>query len=385
MAGKNFSLPQKVGLKMIDWEKEREQYAGCREQCYLLSAAVGLISKNVLKAYTDQLTGLYEFGEIHPIKTLEMLGQTRQLAADYLQAASREEIAFVPNASHGMNVIASLMRERDGLEGEILMPIDEFPSSTSPWHHQGFQVKKVKTQELLSHIGPHTRAVVTSSVQFTTGYRAPLVNLGQVLAQKKVPFIVNATQGLGVFATPVQDAKISALTGSCHKWFGAGYGTALLYLSKSFSNGLKPPFAGWMSLENPFLMSNANTTLTQAAWVHETGTLPFATIAGVKASFENIARLGLHQISTRILETSKYLEERLREKKIDILSARDNHADPTQSINSGILSISFADAEGMAKSLAEKKIYVSARRGFLRIATHYYNNKADIDLLMKHL
>jgi selenocysteine lyase/cysteine desulfurase len=43
------------------------------------------------------------------------------------------------------------------------------------------------------------------------------------------------------------------------------------------------------------------------------------------------------------------------------------------------------DASGLAKRLRERRVVVSARHGFLRVSTHFYNNEEDLQAFARAL
>jgi len=71
------------------------------------------------------------------------------------------------------------------------------------------------------------------------------------------------------------------------------------------------------------------------------------------------------------------LRERLRR-----LGAR-LPADEAPHFDSPIVAARFegCDASGLARSLKERRVLVSARHGNLRVSAHFYNNEDDLDRL----
>ncbi len=95
---------------------------------------------------------------------LARVNETRKKLARFINADTKE-IAFILNTSHGMNLIADILKGK----GEILTMNDEFPSSTFPWMHKGFKVKFVKPEKNIytienieKHITKSTKILITS-------------------------------------------------------------------------------------------------------------------------------------------------------------------------------------------------------------------------------
>lgn len=89
-----------------------------------------------------------------------------------------------------MNYIARML----GQTGDVVMGADEFPSCSLPWFQHGCTTKFVASQQnetvsidqLAAAITPTTKAVVTSHVQYATGFRQDLEKLGALCRGRRV-------------------------------------------------------------------------------------------------------------------------------------------------------------------------------------------------------
>ncbi len=384
----------------IDWQEVRSHYPACREQAYFISASVGPLHDYVYSAWSRHIENLYLNGDIHWQENLVLREECRNTVARFLNTEP-SNIGFSPNTSHNMNLLAMMLKkENEDKKGvfqslfktqkkNIITLADEFPSTVLPWYHHGFNVEKVESENGFVNINKiieltdnQTIAVVISAVQFSTGFRADINTLGKVLAEKNIYFIVNATQAIGAWSVSVNDAKVSALSASCHKWIGAGFSGSILYTSPEFRKLHLPPMIGWLSVENPLLMRNEPQKPNSGCSSIETGILPFSALAAIKAAFEVIIEIGIENIARRIFYLSNILMEKLKELPLKIITTRDNSTDYNDSINSGIISIFFENPEDIAAKLTEKNIIVSARKNGIRIAVHYFNNEEDIEKLI---
>ena len=124
---------------MTDWQKIRDEFPVCKKYVYLNPAGgspVSLSAANAGKQFYDEML---EFGDTYWDTWLERTENVRQSLADFI-GASREEIGFTTNTSHGMNLVAQFLKDK----GAILTMRDEFPSTTFPWLNQGTQIKFVE-------------------------------------------------------------------------------------------------------------------------------------------------------------------------------------------------------------------------------------------------
>ena len=114
------------------WEELRSDFPGLEGQCYLNAAAASLTPRPVREAveafYREQETG----GDGHWDAWLEKREAVRRRVARFI-GAEPDEIAFVPNTSTGINLIADLLAR----DGPVLTDELEFPTVTLPWMHRG--------------------------------------------------------------------------------------------------------------------------------------------------------------------------------------------------------------------------------------------------------
>jgi cysteine desulfurase / selenocysteine lyase len=381
----------------IDWNKERQHFAVAKKYSYLLNSATTPLHAEVHKACSDFLDHLHFHGEPNFQQLVLDIEELRVLASQIINAPSTQDIANVPNTAHGMNILAFLLNQKkDPSKNTIVMPEDEFPASRIPWEHHGFHIKHLKTDgshyidpnKILALVDKKTAGVVISHVQFATGMRSDIVTIGVELKKLNIPFFVNCTQSLGVFPIDVQSAHISGLTATAHKWPGAGYGCTLFYVSEEFRDNTKWPFLGWTSVEDMEkafdIVTPPMKTSTPAV---ETGTAPFLTLLGLRTAMKIILRIGVDNISERILETTEYLESELFKHNFQFVTPRASCEKVPTHCHSGIITFhpKKKDSDTWVEELKKKDILVSSRRGFLRTAIHYYNNKEDVDKLIKEI
>ncbi|PYX49991.1 MAG: hypothetical protein DMG76_36030, partial [Acidobacteria bacterium] len=89
--------------------------------------------------------------------------------------------------------------------------------------------------------------------------------------------------------------------------------------------------------------------------------------------------VGAARIEQRIHELTDYLHQRLDDEGLRVASPR------AREQRSGITIIEMCNAPDVVKSLAEKRIIVSARGRGLRVSVHIFNTFEDIDHLVAAL
>jgi selenocysteine lyase/cysteine desulfurase len=89
--------------------------------------------------------------------------------------------------------------------------------------------------------------------------------LGRLCRERKLIFVVDATQGMGVFPIDVVSSGIDFLVFSGYKWAQAGYGIGGLYVAPRFLNPTSFPVAGWWSVRDPEAVVNDRLDLKESA------------------------------------------------------------------------------------------------------------------------
>ncbi|MFW5781343.1 MAG: aminotransferase class V-fold PLP-dependent enzyme [Bacteroidota bacterium] len=366
---------------MTDWNRIRSFFPACRKFTYLNPAGgspVSIQAASAAKNYYDEM--LHEGDTLYDL-WLERKEKVRTTLARFINA-SPDEVAFTLNTSHGMNLVAGMI----DTSGEILTMHDEFPSTTFPWIHKGVKMKHVMPvdngyplENIENAISNHTRALVSSHVQYNTGFRQDAVALGQLCRKYKLIHVLNITQSIG--AMPIDARKFEAdfmvFTGL--KWPMAGYGIGGIYINKEIQENVKFPVAGWQSVELPEEMNNRTMKLQKRAAVLEPGCPHFGNIFALGAALELLDEIGSKNIQERIMELNRYLVKKLQGLKAEIITPLD------EKHRSGITVTRHSNAKTIVEKLASRKIIVSARGEGIRISLHIYNNEEDIDCFIKEL
>jgi selenocysteine lyase/cysteine desulfurase len=381
---------------MVDWNKVREEFPVCKKYVYLNPAGGSPVSQSAAdegKRFYDEML---EFGDTHWEKWLERTEKVRKELAGFI-GADREEIGFTTNTSHGMNLVAQMLRnigegkEKGEGRGEekavtVLTMRDEFPSTTFPWLNQGTQIIFVEAENygysienIKKAITPDVKILISSYVQYCTGFRQDLEVLGNFCKENNLIFVVNATQALGIFPVDVKKCNIDFLVFTGLKWATAGYGIGGLYVNKKWLSPDNFPFAGWRSVETPGKMDNLDLELKNEASVIESGCPHFPNIFALGGALNMFKNIGSENVMNRVLFLNHLIEEKLRTLGIElIVQKEDKH-------RSGILIAKIQNPKFVVEELFKNNIIVSARGKGVRISASIFNNEEDIEKLITEL
>jgi selenocysteine lyase/cysteine desulfurase len=368
----------------MDWNRVRDLFPITKKLAYLNAAEaspVSVLAAREAKTFYDEILTR---GDLPWDEWLEKLEKIRKEVAELINA-DKDEVAFTLNTSYGMNLIARMLRR---FGKEVVTMDDEFPSSTLPWLNLGYELRFVKPEdaiysidEIEKNITSDTSILLTSHVQYKTGFKQDLVKLGKTCKDRGLIFVVNATQSAGAMPIDVKKANIDFLVFSGLKWLAAGYGIAVLYINKRWFDKVEYPAVGWRSVREPGLMNNRKLDLRREASLLELGCPHFPNIFALGGALDLLNEIGKENIESRIYELGDHLVVRLEELELSqrIVSPLD------RKYRSGITVIGLKNSEMIVKELYKRNIVVSARQKGLRISVHIYNNEDDIDRLASEL
>ena len=187
------------------FSRARRLFPHTKERVYFNSASTGPFSTPVEKAITDLVKMRVAAAKDDSHAGFVALDQLRK---DYagLIGATKRQVGIGANTTHGLNLpIFGLPMKRGD---EILVSDVEFPAGVyivrAAAEARGLKMKFVKSRDrrfdidaLKKSIGPRTRMLVLSFVQFFDGYKNDLKTIGEICRKHGIYFVVDGIQGMG--------------------------------------------------------------------------------------------------------------------------------------------------------------------------------------------
>ena len=360
-------------------------------EVYLNHAAISPMPN----ATADAIRSFLESRQKGPVEDFEnwmkVMEETRQLIAKLIHTETPEQITFMGNTSDGISAVAESLPWEPG--DEILLNTMEFPSNVQPFRaleRKGVTIKYIKpengmvTPDMIRFaISPKTKLVSISAVQYLNGFRTDLEGIGRVCRENDLWFVVDGIQALGASDINVQTAHIDALATGGHKWLMSPMGTGFLYPSERLSTSMTPSKTGWLSVKEPWDLTNFNQQWLPVNKHLETGTMNMAGIFGMHASLNMFLEIGVENIRIELLRLTDELMKMLKNKTgVTIVTPEDREN------RSGILTFSRESdtvPDEVVNGLKNQKIIISAREGLYRIAPHFYNTTNEIEHTINQL
>ncbi len=353
---------------------------------YLNSASVGPLPERTRLA-------LQEFSEqacapdhrVHDY-VVEIPGTARKLCAQLI-GARPHEIALGSNTTFGLALAASALPIEPG--DTVLLLDGEFPANIYPWlnlERRGVRVELLprdarglpNEEAALERLKRgDVRVFSASLVNFFSGYRLDLEAISQECRRHGTYLVVDAIQALGAVPVDVSSIPIDILASGCQKWLLSPNGSGFAYVREGLLETLDPATVGWLSFKpsQDFTdLTNYSFDLLDDARRFELGSLSFYCLKGLNLSLSLLLELGVPSIQNHL--------RRVQEPLIDWVESRDRVewvSDPSPKRRSGILSFRVADPLEVDKRLRAARITASVREGAIRVATHAFNTREEIE------
>lgn len=357
----------------------RNRFPALRSLVYVNSAAAGPVPLEVGRAAMDVYESLIQQGDGEWERQVADLEAARKALAA-LAGCTTRELAFTRNTSHSTALAAQMLWDA-GCRRVVALE-DEFPASTIPFLHRGFDVHFVPPVDGRHSPGRIDAALkgrdvlVASHVMFRSGAVNDPVLLGEIARRHGAHFVLCATQSLGALEVDFAASGASFLTGTSHKWLCAGYGGGYLAMRADLIGVLRWPAAGWLSVRDPDAMRSDVVDLVDEAKVLELGCPPFAPLLALGAACRMWLKEGPAEVDRRVRGLTRLLRERLRDAGFDVPLWPDAEL-------SGITVVPHEDPEQASARLLQRRIATTPRGAGVRVALHAFNDERDVEAVVR--
>ncbi|MFV1985115.1 MAG: aminotransferase class V-fold PLP-dependent enzyme [Thiohalomonadales bacterium] len=347
---------------------------------YLNHAAVSPWPTRTRQVVCDFANENNTMGSFNYLEWMKNEQALREQLVLLINASSSDEIALLKSTSEALSVVAYGIEWKFG--DNVVISNQEFPSNRIVWEslqNQGVEVRKVDLSSdnspeiaLIKQIDSRTRILSISSVQYATGLKLNLAELGQACKTAQCLFCVDAIQSIGAVSIDVQECEIDFLMADGHKWMLAPEGLALFYCRACHIEKLQLHQYGWRMIEEPHNFQQTDWKCVKNARRFECGSPNMLGIHALKSSLSLLLEIGITQIEQYIFSNVHYLFDLLNDiPDIKIITdTRDNRF-------AGIVTFQSQtkDHEQLYQYLMKNKVMCAYRAGGIRFSPHFYTNK----------
>lgn len=385
----------------------RACFPGLRQQTFLDAACVSLLPIQAEKAMRrlgqELLACPARDASAHHIALDQTAPPARREIAQLL-GAQPDDIALIESTTQGLQAIAAAVPLRRG--EKLLVGATEFLGLAVPWigrqAHEGFGIETVPSSDGRLRIDDfaraadaHTRMILLSSVQWSTGYRADLAAFSEFARARNIVLVVDAIQHVGALPLDVARTPVDFVVAGGHKWLNAPVGRGFLYVHPRMVEQLTPPAWGYLNIAEPpegwadyfatptIPAVRAYDFVATARRFEVGGTANYPGNVALAASAALINELGREAVAAHILQLTDELFDRLRSVGATLVSV------PERAARSGIVSFTLGDGverdRCCLQRLLDRRILISQRYtagiGGLRVSVHFFNTLEDIERL----
>jgi isopenicillin-N epimerase len=189
--------------------------------------------------------------------------ESRKALGEYLNVDA-DDLVYIPNATHGANIIARSLNLQPG--DEILTTDHEYGACDYTWEfvcertgakyvHQHIPLPVNSTGEIvdqfLAGVTPRTKAIYLSHITSPTALCLPVAEICHRAKEMGLLTVIDAAHSPGQMPVDLQQIGADVAFGNCHKWMLAPKGAAFLYVRRDLQQSIEPFVVSWGSHPTP--------------------------------------------------------------------------------------------------------------------------------------
>lgn len=366
------------------------------EVIFLNHGSFGATPKPVMEAYQNWQFRLERQPVLFLGRELDgLLRESRKSLGEYLNADA-DDLVYIPNATHGVNIIAHSLKLRP--DDEIITTDHEYGACDYTWEficqkkgvkyiHQSISLPVHSAEEVVeqlwSGITPRTKAIYLSHITSPTALRLPVQQICQRAKAAGILTILDAAHAPGQIPLNLQELGADMVFGNCHKWMLAPKGAAFLYVRRELQDQIEPLVVSWGYNPNPETTTGSRF-IDLFQW---TGTKdPTAALAVptaiqfMKDHHWDDVRLQCHALLQQTLERICELTKLFPAYPLDSDFYNQMGVAPLPAVNMALLKSRLYDEFKIEAPLTQWQ-----DKRFIRISVQGYNTQQDIDALISAL
>jgi isopenicillin-N epimerase len=319
--------------------------------------------------------------------------ESRTRLAEFI-GTSADNLAFVENATAGMNVVAATfpLRRHD----EVLLTDHEYGAVQRIWRRACQTAgaaepvvarlpKKIEAAEqvvdaIFSAATERTRLVVVSHVTSPTAIILPIRRICDEARQREIAVCIDGPHAPAQVPLALDELSCDFYTASLHKWVSAPLGSGFLFVAPGWQDRVRTPILSWGRVAP----TKPSTWWEEFVW---TGTRDSSSYLAAPAAIDLLERIGLERFRARTHHLARYARQRL----LELIELEPPIPDSLEWYGSmASVPLPPGDARALQKDLWQYhgiEVPVVDHNGSrsIRVSCHLYNNRSDIELLVAAL
>ena len=381
----NYSMPSRKDYFLLD-----------PGVVFLNHGSYGATPRPVFEAYQNWQLRL----ERQPVLFLgrqfnQLIYEARHALGEFLHADA-DDFVYIPNATHGINIIARCLLLEPG--DEVLTTDHEYGACDYTWDfvcgktgaryiHQPIGLPVRAGEEIVEQfwrgVTPGTKVIYLSHITSSTALRMPVEEICRRARQSGILTVVDSAHAPGQIPVDLQALQADVVFGNCHKWMLAPKGSAFLYVRREVQHMAEPLIVSWGVHATPEIETGSRfVDLLQ--W---TGTKDPAAALAVPAAIRFMREQDWDQVRLECHGLLRQAIERICEL---------TGMPPLYPLDSDLYSqMGIAPLPPCDPAVLKSRLYDEYRievpviqwqdRQFIRISIQAYNDQADVDTLLQAL
>ena len=361
------------------------------------TAAAGACPSSTIAAIEEYMRDVLSSlrGEGDTEKWAEKRLNSKRLFAKII-GASEEEVAFVPNASVGVNTAFGMVPLE---KGDNVVTTDlAFPMGAvvvNKQRERGAEPRFIKNQggtvdtsDFEKAVDDRTKVVYVDQATWFNGFLHDLKSISEIAHDHGAYLIVDGTQSAGSLSWDAKGWGVDFIAASTYKWMMGGpyqLRAGFLYIDRAHIDTLRAPYAGAQSLKPERSTYNQEDGFDLYDYEPRRGitrleVFPHSmnSYVAVENSLNVLLDHGLDRIEAQVKGIGTKLINGLLEEGYELQT-------PIEEERRIYVNFKVPGYKEVGKKLADSGVSVSPRVGGLRLSPHFYNNKGEVDVFLEKL
>ena len=187
----------------------------------------------------------------------DLMKTARDCLGDYLHT-SGDNLVFVTNTTHGLNIVARSLSLGPG--DEVLASNHEYGALDKTWRFLGqkhdFKYINIPVpvpdnpsdgfvNSIFEHVTPHTRIIFLSHITSPTALIFPIKEVCMRARNAGIMTVIDGAHAPGQIDLDLDDLGADFYSGNLHKWLCAPKGSAFLYAAPRVQSLVEPLVVSW--------------------------------------------------------------------------------------------------------------------------------------------
>ena len=375
------------------WTEIRREFRVRPDTVYLNHGSFG-IALNCVRHRRDVLQKQLETQPMDfLLRSYEpLLMKARQRLAEFV-GTEASNLAFVDNATYGMNVVANSAPLSEG--DEVLLTDQAYGAVKRIWENRARETgikltyvslpEKIESKQqvvdlILGKVTAKTKLVVFSHIVSVSALILPAKEICDALRQRNVMTCIDGPHAPLQVEFKLNQLGCDFYTASLHKWLCAPLGTGFVFVRPEHREDVSAPITGWGRLDNP----NVNGWEEEQIWL---GTRNQTGVLAVPDAIDFFSKLGFETARQRMYHLATVAETKLVE-----LPGTETIATRSEGWYGSMAHVRLPDgdwsklqSELWVQEGIEVPVWELNDKWWIRVSCHIYNSVDEIEFLVNEL